>query len=101
MGYETYKVFTSAKLSEFKPASLCTQCTELQGAERQRPLGDEVSGLEEVAICTGAQAGYPPRMNLSAGSQPFNAELQIVIAMSFLLDLWLLSLHSKDISYAM
>lgn len=37
-------------------------------------------------------------MNLSARSQPFSAELQVVTAMSFLLDLWLPSLHSKDIS---
>lgn len=50
---------------------------------------------------TGAQVGYHPWMYLSAGSQPFNAELQVVAAMSFLLDLWLLSLHSKDINYAM
>lgn len=50
---------------------------------------------------TGAQAGCHPWMYLSAGSQPFNAELQVVTAKSFLLDLWLPSLHSKDINYAM
>lgn len=78
MGYETYKVFTYAKLSEFKPAIATlpsARCTELQCAERQTPLRDVVSGLEEVAMCTGVQAGYHPWMNLSAGSQPFSAEL--------------------------
>lgn len=66
----------------------------------KQPSG-EVGGLEEVAMCTGAQAGYHPWMYLPAGSQPFNTELQVVTAKSFLLDLWLPSLHSKDINYAM